>query len=100
MKLAIVRIGNSKGIRLPKAVLSQVGFTDAVELEVRGEEIVLKRPKRKPREGWDEQFKAAIEKSGPPEDEELLLGDFPNEFDETEWTWPEEDLERWKDLEK
>ena len=93
MKLAIIKIGNSRGIRLPKAILEQVGFEDSVEIEVRGGEVILRLPEHKPREGWEEQFRAAFEKHGPPEDEELLLGDFPNEFDHTEWTWPEEDLE-------
>lgn len=88
MKLDIIRIGNSKGIRLPKAVLEQCELGDEVELEVRGQEIVLRQPKRRPREGWGEAFAKAIEKHGPPE-EEMLLGEFPNEFDESEWTWPE-----------
>ena len=36
-----------------------------------------------PREGWEEAFKAAdIDDTG-----EVLLGDFPNEFDKDEWTW-------------
>ena len=32
MKVQIVRIGNSKGIRLPKVVIEQCGFGDAAEL--------------------------------------------------------------------
>jgi antitoxin MazE len=95
MKVNIVRIGNSRGIRLPKTVLEQAGLENEAELEVRGREVVIRAPQRKPREGWAEAFAAAIAEYGPP-DEELLLGDFPNEFDETEWTWPEDELRAWQ----
>ena len=88
MKIDIIRIGNSKGIRLPKTILEQCGIGDEVELEVRGKEVVLRPPKRRPREGWAEAFEKAIEKHGSP-GAEMLLGAFPNAFDAAEWTWPE-----------
>jgi antitoxin component of MazEF toxin-antitoxin module len=34
MKAAVVRIGNSRGVRIPKALLEQCRFRDTVELEV------------------------------------------------------------------
>lgn len=41
------------------------------------------KPKRKPREGWDEKFRRAVVR-----DETLLIpDDLSNEFDETERTW-------------
>lgn len=89
MKIDIIKIGNSKGIRLPKAVLEQLGLTDEAELEIKGREAIIRAPSRKPRAGWEKAFQAAFEKQGPP-DGELLLGDFPNEFDQAEWTWPDE----------
>lgn len=90
MKIDIIKIGNSKGIRLPKSVLEQLGLTEEAELEVRGSEAILRAPRRQPRAGWEEVFRTAMEKHGPP-DGELLLGEFANEFDEAEWTWPDED---------
>jgi antitoxin MazE len=88
MKIDIIKIGNSKGIRLPKAVIEQCGFGEHLEMEVRGGEVVLRAAKRNPREGWDEAFAAALARDGSL-DAPLLLGDFPNEFDENEWTWPD-----------
>ena len=98
MKIAIIKIGNSKGIRLPKAVLEQLGLTEEAELEIRGSEAIIRAPKRQPRAGWEEAFKSAFEKQGPP-DGEMLLGDFPNEFDEAEWTWPNEERDEGPDEE-
>lgn len=82
MKANLVKIGNSKGIRIPKAILEQCGFKDRVEIEVKGNTLIV-MPTRKPREGWEDAARWAHEHG----DDELLLGDFPNEFDEKEWTW-------------
>lgn len=84
MRLAIVSIGNSKGIRIPKAVLDKYQMKDSVEVEMRDDAIVLK-PVRKPREGWDEAFRLAIAAGDLPEGE--LLEGYSNDFDEHEWTW-------------
>jgi antitoxin MazE len=56
MKMDIIKIGNSKGIRLPQAVLKQCGIESQVELEIKDSYIILK-PIKNPREGWVEAFK-------------------------------------------
>ena len=82
----IVRIGNSRGIRLPKAVLEECQFGDAVELSVEAGALVV-RPLRLPRDGWDQAFKAMAEIG----DDELLDAEAPGgtAWDEAEWEWPE-----------
>lgn len=75
-------IGNSKGLRLSKAVLEQTGITGPVELEVRGREIVV-RAARAPRMGWDEAF-AKMAAAG---DDALLDPAQPTEFDKDDWQW-------------
>ena len=76
MKVNVVRIGNSRGIRIPKTILDQCRVTDAMELEVQGNQLLL-RPVRGPRAGWDDAFRrmhqqgddqllAAIESAGQP----------------------------------
>ncbi len=55
MKVAIVQIGNSRGVRLPKAVLEQVGFGTEADLTVEGGRVVLS-PASAPRRGWAEAF--------------------------------------------
>jgi antitoxin MazE len=55
MEVKLVRIGNSKGIRLPKSMLMQTGMTERIEIEARGHSIVLK-PIKEPRSDWEASF--------------------------------------------
>lgn len=84
VKTRLVKIGNSQGIRIPKVLLDQVGLKNDIELEVQGDHIVL-RAARRPREGWDEQFRRMAEH----DDDELLDKDVRSGslWDEEEWTW-------------
>ncbi len=50
MQMDIVKIGNSKGIRLPLLVLKQCGIDSKVELEVKDGCIIIK-PVLAPRQG-------------------------------------------------
>jgi antitoxin MazE len=54
-KTHIIKIGNSRGIRIPKILLDQAKLGDEIELEVQGEKLIV-RSVRSPRQGWDEQF--------------------------------------------
>jgi len=82
MKTRLVRIGNSRGIRLPKALIAQAGLTEEVELHVRDGAIVIERAST-PRPGW---AKAAKEMHDRDEDQ-LLDPPAPTQFDEKEWEW-------------
>ncbi|MEQ9643648.1 MAG: AbrB/MazE/SpoVT family DNA-binding domain-containing protein [Alphaproteobacteria bacterium] len=83
MKVAVVRIGNSQGVRIPKPVIEQCGFGSEVELEVRGNTLVI-APVRTLREGWDESFRAMAEAG---DDQSLWPEDVVNRFDDEEWEW-------------
>ena len=61
MKTNIVRIGNSKGMRLPKPILDQSGLEGAVEIEVEGHRLVI-RAAHAARGGWDQAFAARAKK--------------------------------------
>ncbi len=83
MKTNLVRIGNSRGIRIPKPIIEQCRLGDSVELRIEDSKIVISAH-RTPREGWSEAFKAAM-RSAP---DSLLLGDLPaNKFDKEGWEW-------------
>lgn len=82
MKTRLVRIGNSRGVRIPKPLLDQVGLEDEVELRVAEDGIVI-RAAGSPRTGWAEAAKLAHER----EEDGLLDGATPTRFDETEWKW-------------
>ncbi|MFA5814024.1 MAG: AbrB/MazE/SpoVT family DNA-binding domain-containing protein [Bacteroidales bacterium] len=81
MEIPIIRIGNSKGIRLSKTVLEQYQITDKVELVLEEDCIVLK-PLTKPRTGWDEAYSRMNENG----DDQLLIPD----------VFPDEEPEEWK----
>lgn len=78
MKSSLVAIGNSRGIRLPKAVIEQCGFAGQVELEVRNRQLIV-RAANQPRAGWD----AAFAKAGP----DKLIETPRSDWDDKEWTW-------------
>ena len=84
MKASIIRIGNSRGIRIPKVVLEQTQLKGEVELEVRDRQIVI-RAVKKPRQDWDRKFRIMAEKG----DDKLLDGEAigPTSFDKEEWQW-------------
>jgi antitoxin MazE len=82
MKASLVQIGNSRGVRIPKAFLEQAGLRDEIEIEVRGSQVVI-RPANHPRTGWDEAF-AAMAARG---DDALLDEIGPSKWDESEWVW-------------
>jgi antitoxin MazE len=83
MKIKLIEIGNSRGIRIPKAMLEEVGLSDRVELTISGDALVLRPAQRRPRQNWDEQI-AAVAKSGRPSDEPLLPDYVSAEADESE----------------
>jgi len=83
MRTQLVRVGNSKGLRIPKAVLDQLAISDEVEMDVQGDALVVRRGGA-PREGWDEAF-AAMAEAG--DDTELVDEATLSSFDAEEWEW-------------
>lgn len=84
MNARIVRIGNSRGIRIPKPLLEQAGLRDEVEISVKNGSLVI-RPARQPRAGWAEAFEAMARH----EHDALIDADAPSttRWDEDEWEW-------------
>ncbi len=56
VELKVVRIGNSRGVRLPKAVLERYEIKDALVLEAREEGLLL-RGKKDKRMTWEETYR-------------------------------------------
>jgi antitoxin MazE len=84
MKTNLIRIGNSRGIRIPRAVVEQCRFGALVELEVQ-DGALLVRPVDQPRAGWDEAFQRMAEQG----DDALVDTETtpPSSWDESEWEW-------------
>ena len=80
MELRIIKIGNSKGFRLPKTLIEKYNIKEKVELILEKGYFILK-PVATPRKGWESAFKQMNENG----DDELLFVDvFENENFE-EW---------------
>ena len=83
MKVNLVSIGNSKGVRIPRSIIKACGFGDQVEMRVSDGAVVL-APAHKPREDWD----AAFEKMAAAGDDTLLVPDtMAHDWDAEEWEW-------------
>ena len=89
MKASIIKIGNSRGVRIPAKVIESVGFEQEVLLEIVDDNKILLTAvpvKKNPREGWLQAFN---EMHDLGEDELLidddmdldLLSDFDDEYD-------------------
>jgi antitoxin MazE len=81
MEVSVIKIGNSKGIRLSKTLLDKYNIQDTVEVILEKGQIVIK-PLSRPRKGWEKAFKRMSENG----DDRLLINDV---FDD-------ENLEEWK----
>jgi len=78
----LIKIGNSRGIRIPQSLLEQVGLSGEVELQVEGDKLII-HPVNQPRQGWQMQFALMAEQGDDRLLDEILL----TQWDEEEWVW-------------
>jgi antitoxin MazE len=81
MEVSVIKIGNSKGIRLSKTLLDKYNIKDTVDVILEKGQIVIK-PLSRPRKGWEKAFKKMSENG----DDRLLIND----------VFEDENLEEWK----
>ena len=79
VRARLVKIGNSRGIRLAKPLLEVAGLADEVEIEAAPGVLTI-RPSAHPRAGWAEAA-ASLEPEG------LLDEMSATQFDDEEWSW-------------
>lgn len=83
MRSKVQRIGNSRGVILPKPLLEQLALADdEVDISLEGDAIVLRKPKKQLREGWAEAAAAMAAAGG----DDVIWPEFANDFD-AEWSW-------------
>jgi antitoxin MazE len=85
MRIKVVSVGNSKGIRIPRAILQQCSIGDEIELEVKDRCIALK-PVKPIRSGWEDAFRKMHDRG----DDQLLEepeAHAPTRWDRTKWKW-------------
>ena len=82
VQVTIRRIGNSRGVVIPKPLLAQVGLEREAEMTIEGGALVLRRLAKPVRAGWA----AAAKEIADRQDDGLVMGEFNNEMD-AELTW-------------
>jgi antitoxin MazE len=82
IRTQIIKIGNSRGIRIPKPLIDQAKLGNEVEIAVQRGQLVIRSVSR-PRSGWDEQFRLMAEH----EDDQLLDKPVSTKWDRNDWVW-------------
>ncbi len=82
MRTRLVQIGNSRGVRIPKPLLRQLGLEDEVELRAEKDALVI-APVKKARSSWARAARLLHERG----EDGMLDEPSPTRFDETEWEW-------------
>jgi antitoxin MazE len=84
MKTRIVRVGNSRGVRIPKSLLDASGLDGEVEMTAKDGTLII-RSTRRAREGWTESFEEMARQG----DDALLDAETSSQssWDEKEWEW-------------
>ena len=83
MPTRLIRIGNSRGIRIPKALVEAAGLDASLRMRVVDTGLLLERVEDDPRAGWAEAARELEDRS----DGGLLDDPVPTVFDESEWEW-------------
>ena len=78
MRINLVKVGNSKGIIIPAAILASCGLKDAVDLQIKDKKLVIEVFKQL-RSGWFEGYQA--------ENDEAVLESIPIDEGDDEWVW-------------
>ena len=85
METTIVKIGNSRGLIIPKKLLTAFGEAKQVDIKAKdGGLIITPLSEIKARSNWEQIFYDAIAQGFTPENDVI---DVENDFDKKEWTW-------------
>lgn len=88
MDIPLVPIGNSRGIRLPKALIAQCGLGDTVRLTITDAGILLS-PINNERARWEDALLASSSHTDSDTREFREFNQVESAFDTSEWTWPQ-----------
>ena len=80
METRLVQIGNSRGIRIPKALIEAAGLDTPLRLRVVGSGLLIE-PANHPRAGWADDARELRDRG----EAGLLDAPTPTAFDESEW---------------
>jgi len=83
MLVDLIQIGNSRGLRLPKAILNQCGFNNTVNIEVEDHSLII-TPYKNLRQNWQTAFRSM---STNQSDFVLDINQNPTLDNEDDWKW-------------
>ena len=84
---SLIKIGNSQGIRLPKAIIKQAHLENVnLEFEVLESGLLIKPVNNTGRETWDENIQTVLAANKGKTDE-ALLEDLLNDSDLDDYEW-------------
>ena len=83
MNASIIKIGNSRGLIIPKKMLQELGAESEVNIEYQNGGLFIS-PIDVTRKGWAVAFKKSAGEQGKQED---MFEGVENDFDQEEWTW-------------
>lgn len=84
MKSRIVKIGNSRGVRIPKPLIQEAGLGEEVDILVEGNRLVI-APAGSARADWAVSFREMARRG----DDALIDGDVlvSSKWEKDEWQW-------------
>jgi len=82
IRTQVVKIGNSRGIRIPKLFIDQTRLGNEVEIAVQRGTLVI-RPISRPRSNWAEQFRTMAEYGDDKLPDKLAS----TKWDKNKWVW-------------
>ena len=78
----LIKVGNSRGVRIPKPLIQETGLTDDVTIRVEGGSIIIS-PVRTVRSGWQGAFNKMHANNG----DVLIDENIRSSWDNEEWEW-------------
>jgi antitoxin MazE len=80
MKTALRKIGNSKGVLIPAALIASCDIKDEVTMHVENNRIIIEATNSLPRKNWFKNYDA--------QKDESAWDDFvPTEAEQADWQW-------------
>jgi len=71
MRCNIIKIGTSKGIRIPALILKELDNPDSFEMQYSQNKVILIPQKQNSRNGWNDAFKKMAQNN----DDDLVIDD-------------------------
>jgi len=81
MKTKLIAIGNSKGVRIPRAFIKLCGLTREIEIDIRDRTIIISPPQG-PRAGWKQAFERMARQG-----DDSLIDPAATAWEDEDWQW-------------